>query len=265
MNTQIQGPGGKPLAAGEIFPCRLDTPDAGALDLSILLVHAPPECKAALENKDVLYGLIATQEEMEVFLKYGAARTLANMGNDLETWPIPLWSDWSRPSLIHLSDFQGSLTEQVHTLVTKNVVATLDTISHRLTLVVSSSALEMITADLTRFPPAQPGVINETTRVTFMLDLDAGAQAYLTWRAGQEGPAIFNAKPNPTSFHGCWMSFTGIGPQDEAAVPEGIAPREDGIEVKVRGSTWERLYQALISRTSAVVPVGSETVHLSYA
>ncbi|KAI7827699.1 hypothetical protein BC939DRAFT_87642 [Gamsiella multidivaricata] len=265
MNSHIQASGGKPLTAGEVFPCRLNTPDAGSLDLAILLVHAPPECKSTLENKDVLYGVIATLDEMAVFSKYGAARTLTNMGNDLETWPIPLWSDWSRPSLVNLNDFQGSLTEMVLVLPTKNVVATLDTISHRLTLVVSSTALELIQADFRRFPPAQPGVINDLARITFMLDLDAGAQAYLTWRTGQDGPAIFNARPNPTSFHGCWLSFTGIGPHEEATVHENVAAREDGIEVKMKGSTWERLYQALISRTPAVVPVGSETVHLSYA
>ncbi|KAF9908483.1 hypothetical protein BX616_000126 [Lobosporangium transversale] len=265
MNAHIQSSGGKPLGAGDVFPCRLNTPDLGPLDLAILLVHAPPECKGSLENKDVLYGLIATLDEMAVFSKYGAARTLTNMGNDLETWPIPLWSDWSRPSLLALHDFRGSLTEMVSVLPTKNIVATLDTISHRLTLVVSNSALELIQADLRKFPPAQPGVISDLARITFLLDLDAGAQAYLTWRSGQDGPAIFNARPNPTSFHGCWMSFSGINPHEEATVKEYIAPREDGIEVKMKGSTWERLYQAMISRTPAIVPVGSETLQLSYA
>ncbi|KAI8599028.1 hypothetical protein EDD21DRAFT_380896 [Dissophora ornata] len=265
INSHIQSSGGKPLAAGDVFPCRLNTPDVGPLDLAILLVHAPPECKAVLESKDVLYGTIATLDEMAVFTKYGAARSLTNMGNDLETWPIPLWSDWSRPSLVILSDFRGSLTEMVSILPTKNIVATLDTISHRLTLVISSNALELIQMDMKKFPPAQPGVISDLTRVTFMLDLDAGAQAYLTWRTGQEGPAIFNARPNPTSFHGCWVSFVGIGPHEEAMVQESVGAREDGIEVKMKGSTWERLYQALISKTSAVVPVGTETVHLSYA
>ncbi|KAG0209995.1 hypothetical protein BGX28_009774 [Mortierella sp. GBA30] len=265
MNTHIQSSGGRPLSAGSVFPCRLNTPDKGSLDLAILLIHAPPECKATLENKDVLYGLIATLDEMAVFSKYGAARCLTNMGNDLETWPIPLWSDWSRPSLVTVHDFAGSLTERVPVLMTKNIVATLDTVSHRLTLVISTSALELIQADLRRFPPAQPGVISDLARCTFLLDLDAGAQAYLTWRTGQNGPAIFNARPNPTSFHGCWMSFTGIGVAQEATVTEGIAAVEDGIELKMRSATWERLYQALISRTPAVVPVGSETIQLSYA
>ncbi|KAI1317352.1 hypothetical protein EDD11_008532 [Mortierella claussenii] len=269
MDTHIKVHGGKPLTAGEVFPCRLTTPNAGTLDMAILLVHAPPECKASLENKDVLYGLMATLEEMAVFLKHGAARTLTNMGNDLETWPIPLWSDWSRPSLITLHDFEGSLTERISVLKTKNIVATLDTISHRLTLVVSSTALELIQVDLQKFPPAQPmhvvGFGSDVTRVSFWLDLDAGAQAYLTWRTGQDGPAIFNARPNPTSFHGCWMTLSGIGQHEEATVQEGVAAREDGIEVRMRASTWERLYQALISKTPAVVPVGSETVQLNYA
>ncbi|KAG0002590.1 hypothetical protein BGZ65_002515 [Modicella reniformis] len=264
MNAHIQSNGGKPLTAGEIFPCQLNTPDAGSLELAILLVHAPPECKASLENKDILYGLIATMDEKAVFTKYGAARALTNMGNDLESWPIPLWSDWSRPSLVNMNDFKGSLTAMVPVLPTKNIVATLDTISHRLTLVISSTALEMIQMDLGRFPPAQKGVITNQARVTFWLDLDAGAQAYLTWRTGQDGPAIFNARPNPTSFHGCWMSLSGISPHEEATVHEGIAAREDGIELKMKGSTWERLYQALMSRTPALVPIGSETVHLSY-
>ncbi|KAF9087583.1 hypothetical protein BGX27_002905 [Mortierella sp. AM989] len=265
MNNSIQAAAGKPLTAGDIFPCRLNTPDMGALDLAILLVHSPPECRASLENKDVLYGLIATMDEMAVFSKYGAARTLTNMGNDLETWPIPLWSDWSRPSLVNVQDFRGSLTESVSVLPTRNIVATLDTISHRLTMVVSSTALEMIQTELTRYPPAQPGIITDAARITFLLDLDAGAQAYLTWRTGQNGPAIFNARPNPTGFHGCWLSFSGISPQDEATVHESISAKEDGIEIKMRGSTWERLYQALVSRSTAVVPVGQETVHLSYA
>ncbi|KAF9964588.1 hypothetical protein BGZ70_006241 [Mortierella alpina] len=206
MNALIQSTG-RPISAGDVFPCQLNTPDRGPLDVAILLIHAPPECKSTLENKDVLYGLIATLEEMAVFSKYGAARCLTNMGNDLETWP----------------------------------------------------------ADLRRFPPAQPGVISDLARCTFLLDVDAGAQAYLTWRTGQAGPAIFNARPNPTSFHGCWMSFSGIGPTQEATVPEGIAAVEDGIELKMRAVTWERLYQALISKTPATVPVGSETIQLSYA
>ncbi|CAO3570277.1 unnamed protein product [Mortierella alpina] len=264
MNAQIQS-SGRPLSAGDVFPCQLNTPDRGPLDVAILLIHAPPECKTTLENKDVLYGLIATLEEMAVFSKYGAARCLTNMGNDLETWPVPLWSDWSRPSLVTLQDFSGSLTERVSVLMTRNIVATLDTLSHRLTLVVSASALDLIQADLRRFPPAQPGVISDLARCTFLLDVDAGAQAYLTWRTGQAGPAIFNARPNPTSFHGCWMSFSGIGPTQEATVPEGIAAVEDGIELKMRAVTWERLYQALISKTPATVPVGSETIQLSYA
>ncbi|KAF9275961.1 hypothetical protein BGZ68_010355 [Mortierella alpina] len=264
MNAQIQS-SGRPLSAGDVFPCQLNTPDRGPLDVAILLIHAPPECKTTLENKDVLYGLIATLEEMAVFSKYGAARCLTNMGNDLETWPVPLWSDWSRPSLVTLQDFSGSLTERVPVLMTRNIVATLDTLSHRLTLVVSASALDLIQADLRRFPPAQPGVISDLARCTFLLDVDAGAQAYLTWRTGQAGPAIFNARPNPTSFHGCWMSFSGISPTQEATVAEGIAAVEDGIELKMRAVTWERLYQALISKTPATVPVGSETIQLSYA
>ncbi|KAF9347993.1 hypothetical protein BGX26_000536 [Mortierella sp. AD094] len=265
MNSFIQSSGGKPLVAGDVFPCRLNTPDLGPLDRAILLIHSPPECKGTMENKDVLYGLIATLEEMSVFSKYGAARTLTNMGNDLETWPVPLWSDWSRPTLVSLQDFRGSLTESVSVLPTKNIVATLDTITHRLTMVVSSGALELIQADLRKFPPAQPGLISDSTRITLLLDLDAGAQAYLTWRSGQEGPAIFNARPNPTGFHGCWMTFVGIPPHEEATVQECITAREDGIEVKMRGATWERLYQALISKIPAVVPVGQESVHLSYA
>jgi hypothetical protein len=264
MNGFIQSNGGKPLTAGDTFSCRVDTPDVGPVECNILLIHAPPECKGTLENKDVLYGIMATPDERAVFAKYGAARTLTNMGNDLETWPVPLWSDWSRPSLLQLDDFRGSLTEMVPVLQTKNIVATLDTITHRLTLVISSTALDLIQADMKRFPPAQEGVITSQARVTFLLDLDAGAQAYLTWRTGQEGPAIFNARPNPTGFHGCWMSFNGINPHEEATVQESIAPREDGIELKMKGSTWERLYQALMSRTAAVVPVGTETVHLSY-
>ncbi|KAG0246169.1 hypothetical protein BGX31_004134 [Mortierella sp. GBA43] len=264
MNGYIQANSGKPLAAGDTFSCRMNTPDVGPVECNILLVHAPPECKGALENKDVLYGLMATTDEKAVFVKHGAARALTNMGNDLETWPIPLWSDWSRPSLVSLNDFRGSLTEMVSVLRTRNIVATLDTISHRLTLVISSSALELIQMDLKRYPPAQDGVITSQARVTFWLDLDAGAQAYLTWRVGQEGPAIFNARPNPTGFHGCWMSFNGISPHEEATVRESVAAREDGLELKMKGSTWERLYQALMSRTPAVVPVGSETVHLLY-
>ncbi|KAF8976894.1 hypothetical protein BGZ46_007879 [Entomortierella lignicola] len=265
MNATIQQSGGKPLAAGDIFPCRLDTPDMGPLDVAILLIHAPPECKGTLENKDVLYGLIATLDEMAVFSKYGAARTLTNMGNDLETWPVPLWSDWSRPTMLHLRDFEGSLTESVMVLPTKNIVATLDTITHRLTLVVSTAALELIQVELTKYPPAQPGSVSDLSRVTFLLDLDAGAQAYLTWKAGQEGPAIFNARPNASSFHGCWLTFVGISPHDEGKVGECILPREDGIEIKMKGVTWERLYQALMSRAPAVIPVGEETVQLSYA
>ncbi|KAF9376903.1 hypothetical protein CPB97_010521 [Podila verticillata] len=265
MNQHILASGGRPLTAGEVFPCRLNTPDLGPKDMSILLIHSPPECKTQLENKDVLYGLIATMEETAVFTKYGAARAMTNMGSDLETWPVPLWSDWSRPSLLTLQDFQGSLTEMVSLLPTKNIVATLDSVSRRLTLVISTSALELIQADLTRFPPAQPGVITETSRVTFLLDLDAGSQAYLTWRKGQEGTAIFNARPNPTSFHGCWISFAGIAPHQAATVHEGIAAKEDGIELRMGNATWERMYQALISKTPAVVPVGGETVQLSYA
>ncbi|KAF9214870.1 hypothetical protein CPC16_002275 [Podila verticillata] len=265
MNQHILASGGRPLTAGEVFPCRLNTPDLGPKDMSILLIHAPPECKTQLENKDVLYGLIATMEETAVFTKYGAARAMTNMGSDLETWPVPLWSDWSRPSLLTLQDFQGSLTEMVSLLPTKNIVATLDSVSRRLTLVISTSALELIQADLTRFPPAQPGVITETSRVTFLLDLDAGSQAYLTWRKGQEGIAIFNARPNPTSLHGCWISFAGIAPYQAGTVHEGIAAKEDGIELRMGNATWERLYQALISKTPAVVPVGGESVQLSYA
>ncbi|KAF9122060.1 hypothetical protein BGW39_010060 [Mortierella sp. 14UC] len=270
MNSHIQTSGGRPLGAGQVFPCRLNTPDIGVLDRAVLLVHAPAECKGQLENKDVLYGLIATMEEMAVFSKYGAARCLTNMGNDLETWPVPLWSDWSRPSLVSLQDFEGSLTERVAVLATKNIVATLDTISHRLMLVLSASALELIQQDLRRFPPASGPVVgngfsSDLTRVTFLLDIDAGAQAYLTWRSGQEGPAIFNARPNPTSFHGCWITLSGIGAHEVTTIQEGIAPREDGIELKMRAPTWERFYQALISKTAAVVPVGAETVQLSYA
>ncbi|KAK3821952.1 MAG: hypothetical protein J3R72DRAFT_459388 [Linnemannia gamsii] len=270
MNNHIQASGGRPLGAGQVFPCRLNTPDVGALDRAVLLVHAPAECKGQLENKDVLYGLIATMEEMAVFSKYGAARCLTNMGNDLETWPVPLWSDWSRPPLVTLQDFEGSLTERVSVLATKNIVATLDTISHRLMLVLSASALELIQQDLRRFPPASGPVVgngfsSDLTRVTFLLDIDAGAQAYLTWRNGQEGPAIFNARPNPTSFHGCWITLSGIGAHESTTIQEGIAPREDGIELKMRAPTWERFYQALISKTPAVVPVGAETVQLSYA
>ncbi|KAF9091792.1 hypothetical protein BGX29_010776 [Mortierella sp. GBA35] len=270
MNSHIQSSGGRPLSAGQVFPCRLNTPDIGALDRAVLLIHAPAECKGQLENKDVLYGLIATMDEMAVFSKYGAARCLTNMGNDLETWPVPLWSDWSRSSLVSLQDFEGSLTERVSVLATKNIVATLDTISHRLMLVLSASALELIQQDLRRFPPASgpvggPGFSSDLTRVTFLLDIDAGAQAYLTWRNGQEGPAIFNARPNPTSFHGCWITMSGIGAHEASIIQEGIAPREDGIELKMRAPTWERFYQALISKTPAVVPVGAETVQLSYA
>ncbi|KAF9334137.1 hypothetical protein BG006_002683 [Podila minutissima] len=265
MNQHIIASGGRPLTAGEVFPCRLNTPDLGPKDMSILLIHSPPECKTQLENKDVLYGLIATMEETAVFTKYGAARAMTNMGSDLETWPVPLWSDWSRPSLLTLQDFQGSLTEMVSLLPTKNIVATLDNVARRLTIVISTSALELIQADLTRFPPAQPGVITENSRVTFLLDLDAGSQAYLTWRAGQQGTAVFNARPNPTSFHGCWISFAGIAPYQAATVQEGIAAKEDGIELKMGSATWERMYQALISKTPAVVPVGGESVQLSYA
>ncbi|KAF9435981.1 hypothetical protein BGZ76_005095 [Entomortierella beljakovae] len=265
MNSFIQASGGKPLTAGEVFPCRLNTPDLGVLDMAVLLVHSPPECKASVENKDVLYGLIATLDEMAVFTKYGAARTMTNMGNDLETWPIPLWSDWSRPTLVSLKDFQGSVTEVVPVLPTKNIVATLDTITHRLAMVVSSAALELIQAELRKFPPVQPGIISEASRITFLLDLDAGAQAYLTWRNGQNGPAIFNARPNPTSFHGCWLTLSGISPYEEAIVPESISAKEDGIEIKMKGITWERLYQAMASRTPAIIPVGQETVHLNYA
>ncbi|KAF9584589.1 hypothetical protein BGW38_005926 [Lunasporangiospora selenospora] len=266
MSQQIQAPGGRPLTAGDVFTSRISTPDAGVKDVSILLVHAPPECKAQLHNKDVLYGLVATSDEAAVFSKYGAARCLTNMGNDLETWPIPLWSDWSRPSLVALRDFNGSLTETVPVfLKTKNIVATLDTITHRLTLVISASALEKIQSEMRRYPPAQAGVISEATRVTFTLDLDAGAQAYLTWRTGQEGPAIFNARPNPTSFHGCWMTFSGIGAHQGPEHKESIAALEDGLELKMRSTTWERLYQALISKTPALVPVGTEHVQLSFA
>ncbi|KAF8934758.1 hypothetical protein BGZ47_010221 [Haplosporangium gracile] len=270
MNSHIQSSGSRPLGAGQVFPCRLNTPDVGVLDRAVLLIHAPAECKGQLENKDVLYGLIATMDEMTVFSKYGAARCLTNMGNDLETWPVPLWSDWSRPSLVSLQDFEGSLTERVSVLATKNIVATLDTISHRLMLVLSASALELIQQDLRRFPPASgpvggSGFSSDLARVTFLLDIDAGAQAYLTWRNGQEGPAIFNARPNPTSFHGCWITMSGIGAHEVATIQEGIAPREDGIELKMRAATWERFYQALISKTPAVVPVGAETVQLSYA
>lgn len=270
MNSHIQSSGGRPLGAGQVFPCRLNTPDVGVLDRAVLLIHAPAECKGQLENKDVLYGLIATMEEMAVFSKYGAARCLTNMGNDLETWPVPLWSDWSRTPLVSLQDFEGSLTERVSVLATKNIVATLDTISHRLMLVISASALELIQQDLRRFPPANGpvggnGFSSDLTRVTFLLDIDAGAQAYLTWRSGQEGPAIFNARPNPTSFHGCWITMSGIGAHEVSNIQEGVAPREDGIELKMRAPTWERFYQALISKTPAVVPVGAETVQLSYA
>lgn len=265
MNQHILASSGRPLTAGEVFPCRLNTPDLGPKDMSILLIHAPPECKTQLDNKDVLYGLIATMEETAVFTKYGAARAMTNMGSDLETWPVPLWSDWSRPSLLTLQDFQGSLTEMVSLLPTKNIVATLDSVSRRLTLVISTSALELIQADLTRFPPAQPGVITETSRVTFLLDLDAGSQAYLTWRKGQEGTAIFNARPNPTSFHGCWISFAGIAPYQATTVHEGVSAKEDGIELRMGNATWERMYQALISKTPAIVPVGGESVQLNYA
>ncbi|KAK3830082.1 MAG: hypothetical protein JOS17DRAFT_746912 [Linnemannia elongata] len=270
MNSHIQSSGGRPLGAGQVFPCRLNTPDVGVLERAVLLIHAPAECKGQLENKDVLYGLIATMEEMAVFSKYGAARCLTNMGNDLETWPVPLWSDWSRPPLVSLQDFEGSLTDRVSVLATKNIVATLDTISHRLMLVISASALELIQQDLRRFPPASGpvggnGFSSDLTRVTFLLDIDAGAQAYLTWRSGQEGPAIFNARPNPTSYHGCWITMSGIGAHEVANIHEGIAAREDGIELKMRAPTWERFYQALISKTPAVVPVGSETVQLNYA
>ncbi|KAG9066501.1 hypothetical protein KI688_001729 [Linnemannia hyalina] len=270
INSHIQSSGGRPLGAGQVFPCRLNTPDVGVLERAVLLIHAPAECKGQLENKDVLYGLIATMEEMAVFSKYGAARCLTNMGNDLETWPVPLWSDWSRQPLVSLQNFEGSLTERVSVLATKNIVATLDTISHRLMLVISASALELIQQDLRRFPPANgpvggSGFSSDLTRVTFLLDIDAGAQAYLTWRSGQEGPAIFNARPNPTSFHGCWITMSGIGAHEVANIQEGVTPREDGIELKMRAATWERFYQALISRTPAVVPVGAETVQLSYA
>ncbi|KAF9922517.1 hypothetical protein FBU30_007355 [Linnemannia zychae] len=270
MNSQIQSTGGRPLGAGQVFPCRLNTPDIGAIDRAVLLIHAPAECKGQLSNKDVLYGLIATMEEMAVFSKYGAARCLTNMGNDLETWPVPLWSDWSRPSLVTLQDFEGSLTERVSVLPTKNIVATLDTITHRLMLVLSASALELIQQDLRRFPPATGpvggiGFSSDVTRITFLLDIDAGAQAYLTWRNGQDGPAIFNARPNPTSFHGCWITLSGIGANEVGTIQEGIAPREDGIELKMQAPAWERFYQALISKTAAVVPIGSETVQLSYA
>ncbi|KAG0348644.1 hypothetical protein BG004_004580 [Podila humilis] len=265
MSQHILASNGRPLAAGDVFPCRLNTPDVGPKDMTVLLIHSPPECKTHVENKDVLYGLIATMEETAVFTKYGAARAMTNMGSDLETWPVPLWSDWSRPSLLTLQDFQGSLTEMVPLLPTRNIVATLDNISHRLTLVISNSALELIQADLTRFPPAQPGVITETSRVTFLLDLDAGSQAYLTWRTGQEETAFFNARPNPTTVHGCWISFAGIAPYQTGTVQEGIAAKEDGIELKMGNATWERMYQALVSKTTALVPVGSETVQLNYA
>ncbi|KAG0055137.1 hypothetical protein BGZ83_009549 [Gryganskiella cystojenkinii] len=270
MNLQIQSTR-RPLLAGESFPCRLQTPDLGAKDMAILLIHGPPEVKSSLPelNRDVLYGLMATMDEMAVFTKYGAARCLTNMGSELETWPVPLWSDWSRPSLVQLGNFSGSLTERVSVLPTRNIVATLDTVSHRLRLVVSSTALELIQADLQRFPPNSPhySFNSDVVRVTFLLDLDAGAQAYLTWRAGQDAPAIFNARPNPTSFHGCWISLSGIGYEEQQhnLQKEGIAAREDGIELKMTSATWERLYQALMSRTPAIVPVGSETIQLSYA
>ncbi|GJJ72514.1 hypothetical protein EMPS_04872 [Entomortierella parvispora] len=270
MNQQILS-NRRPLLAGDIFPCRLQTPDMGPKDMAILLIHGPPEVKSSLpeQNRDVLYGLMATLDEMAVFAKYGAARCLTNMGSELETWPVPLWSDWSRPSLVKLDHFRGSLTERVSVLPTRNIVATLDTVSHRLTLVISGSALELIQADLQRFPPNSPHhhFISDVVRVTFLLDLDAGAQAYLTWRTGQDAPAIFNARPNPTSYHGCWVSLTGIGQEEEQSQvhKEGISSREDGIELKMRSSTWERLYQALMSKTPATVPVGSETVQISYA
>jgi hypothetical protein len=59
--------------------------------------------------------------------------------------------------------------------------------------------------------------------------------------------------------------MSGIGAHEVATIQEGIAPREDGIELKMRATTWERFYQALISKTPAVVPVGAETMQLSYA
>ncbi|KAF9996779.1 hypothetical protein BGZ79_009498 [Entomortierella chlamydospora] len=54
MNSFIQSSGGKPLVAGDIFPCRLNTPDLGPLDRAILLIHSPAECRGTMENKDVL-------------------------------------------------------------------------------------------------------------------------------------------------------------------------------------------------------------------
>ncbi|KAG0228059.1 hypothetical protein BGW41_003564 [Actinomortierella wolfii] len=251
------------LTSGDAYPCRIQTPDAGLKELTLLLVHAPPECKNLLENKDVLYGLLATRDEAAVFQKYGAARCLSNMGNELETWPIPLWSDWAKTqSIVTLQDFEGCLLEKVPYLSTRNVVATLDTVSHRLTLVMSTAALELVQQDLKKFPPTVLVGMLTPARVTFLLDLDPGAQAYLTWRKGQDGPAVFNARPNPTSYHGCWLSLVGHG---QGLDKESIGPTEDGLEVKMNATTWERLSQAILSRTPTLVPVGTETIQLVYA
>ncbi|KAF9970702.1 hypothetical protein BGZ73_006556 [Actinomortierella ambigua] len=252
------------LTSGDIYPCTIPTPDAGPKELSLLLVHAPAECKTLLENKDVLYGLLATREEAAVFQRYGAARCLSNMGNELETWPIPLWSDWSKTHpIVSMQDFEGCLLDTTQFLATRNVVATLDTVSHRMTLVMSSGALELIQQDLRKLPPTHLYSLGANpARVSFLLDLDPGSQAYLTWRKGQDGPAVFNARPNPTSYHGCWLSFVGYG---QGLEKESIGPVEDGLEVRMNVSTWERLSQALLSKTPTVVPVGTETIQLVYA
>jgi hypothetical protein len=145
-----------------------------------VLTGLTPEQKARFPQIH-LHAVPLTSHECQVYKEDGALRVLTNLARVTRYYPFPPWFDPTRPSLVHPSNFTGSIMKSVSGYRIPGTSAFFDQSSGDITLTVTPRAYEGNGIRAIESAPL-------SSVIGLQLELDDQAAGCLVWQAGQNGP-----------------------------------------------------------------------------
>jgi hypothetical protein len=198
-------------------------------DHHLLYAAAQPMAGVALPEP-CLAALLVTPDELRAVRAFGPSRVLARMGQAMQFYPFPPWSDRRRSGLALARTFELSLLSQIARALAQGVHV--GVVDERIVMSVLRSEQGVWRERLAQLPESAP--------VALLTAIDPAANGCLTWVPGQKGPeAIVPPGSDGTRVCGCFVVFVS------EQLDSGGRILEDGLAMQLTRDAWQSVRHAL--------------------
>lgn len=198
-------------------------------DHHVLYAAAQPMAGVALPVP-CLAALLVTPDELRAVRAFGPSRVLARMGQAMQFYPFPPWSDRRRSGLVLARTFEVSLLSRIARATAQGVHV--GVVDERIAMTVLRSEQGVWRERLAQLPESVP--------VALLTAIDPAANGCLTWVPGQKGPeAIVPPGSDGTRVCGCFVVFMSEQPGNSGRI------LEDGFAMQLTRDAWQSVQHAL--------------------